>query len=275
MTKAHADLGNPVVKYALLEYRHSVASRAQHWDARLFGISLEQPLVQVGGGEKKFTPPLRLQETSETEVSTSFLWQAPTSNAMLFLGEKWMELHDFVSRSLEAQQSFDTIPKLLSEKVVSTSHPSWLEHALRLSRARGYWTLYPGEETARTVATVHRELHHLPEEYSKFEESPPILADDATEEQIEWAMRKLQAGPEVLLDPASSLRNLLDNGVLQPFPTMPLLTWDGEKTSVKELDSLAATYAIEFKEQVGVCKGDGMKKDRVKQSAQDLFCTTD
>jgi hypothetical protein len=240
----------------------------------LFGISLEQPLVQLSGDEK-FTPPLRLQETTEGEVSTSFLWQAPTSNAMLFLGEKWMELHDFVSRSLEAQQSLNTVPTLLSEKVVSTSHPSWLEHALRLSRVRGYWTLYPGEKTARSVATVHRELRHLPEEYYKFEKSPPLLADDATEEQIESAMRKLQAGPEVLLDPASSLRNLLDDGVLQAFPAMPLLTWDGEKTSVKELDLLAATYAIEFKEQVGICVGDGMKKTRVKQSAQDLFCLTD
>ena len=140
-----------------MEYKYSTASGMQNWGARLMGISLEQPLTPLSGGKALDTP--RQTVDTEADVPMPFLWQAPTSNAMLFMGDKWAELHDFVSRSLEAQQRLDSTPALLSEKLVSTQHPSWLEHALRLSRLRGYWTVYPGEETAKSLATEIGRAH--------------------------------------------------------------------------------------------------------------------
>ncbi|KAI1103118.1 hypothetical protein F4804DRAFT_244371 [Jackrogersella minutella] len=269
------------LKYSLLEYRYSAVSTYQHWDRRLFGISLEQPL-QLLDGKEVLSSPSVLKSThsgdaADGEISTSFLWQAPTSNAMLFLGEKWMELHDFVSRSLEAKQELDPVPALLSEKIVSTQYPSWLEHALRLARARGYWILYPGDDTARNLATVHSELNHLPEEYATQGNSKQLLADDASEEEIENVRQKIRAGIEKPLAPVSLLDSLPNEGNLRPFGDLPILTWDGRSTDLHELDSLATTYSAEFKEKVGGCSTDPAEKAKMREplSTQDLFCVTD
>ncbi|KAI1849330.1 hypothetical protein JX266_004825 [Neoarthrinium moseri] len=259
------------IKYTLLEYRYSEASHIQHWDARLFGISLEQPLQHLSG-KARFSPPLSLHEATETEVASSFLWQAPTSNAMLFMGEKWAEMHDLVSRSFEIQQGSSDVPALLAKKEISREHPSWLEHALRLSRLRGYWTLYPGEDTAKSLATVHTDLRHSPEEYSKSADEV-TLTDESSDKDFEDALKRLKAGPESNLELHSSLQSLVEAGSLRPFGNLPLLTWDGRKTDLERLDSLAADYAIEFITQVGKCE-DETRSKRIELSVQDLFCTT-
>ncbi|KAI0014427.1 hypothetical protein F4779DRAFT_10682 [Xylariaceae sp. FL0662B] len=268
------------LKYSLLEYRYSSVSTFQHWDRRLFGISLEQPL-QLLDGKTSLSLPSLLKTTgsgeqAEGETSTPFLWQAPTGNAVLFLGEKWMELHDFVSRSLEAKQDLDPVPAILSKKDVSTQYPSWLEHALRLARARGYWILYPGQDTAQNLATVHSELRHMPEEYADLDNSRSLLGDDASDEEIENLRQKLRAGLEIPLSPLSLLESLPNDGNLRPFGDLPILTWDGDATEVEELNSLAAAYTKLFKEQVGGCTTESgeKQKERENLSAQDLFCDT-
>lgn len=269
------------LKYSLLEYRYSATSTYQHWDRRLFGISLEQPLQLLDGKEALSLPSLLKSSPSgdqiEGEISTSFLWQAPTSNAMLFLGEKWMELHDFVSRSLEAKRNSDPVPQLLTDKVVSTQYPSWLEHALRLARARGYWVLYPGEDTAMNLATVHSELHPIPEEYASQENSKPLLAEDASEEEIDNVRQKIRAGIEIPLAPVSLLDSLPNNGNLRAFSDLPILTWDGQAAEIEEINSLATKYATEFMEKVGRCDTTSKEKQKVREnlSTQDLFCTSE
>ncbi|KAK6957729.1 hypothetical protein Daesc_000517 [Daldinia eschscholtzii] len=269
------------LKYSLMEYKYSAISTHQHWDRRLFGISLEQPL-QLLDGKGSFSPPSiskepESSEAPQNEISTSFLWQAPTSNAVLFLGDKWVELQDFVSRSLEAKQESDPVPALLSEKVVSTQHPSWLEHALRLARARGYWMLYPSVDIARNLATVHRELKHIPEEYDNQENSKPLLADDASEEEIEKVRQMIRAGPEITLAPVSLLDGLPNKGNLRPLGDLPILAWDGQETNFEELNSAAIKYAAEFREKAGNCVTEpGEKlKEKERLSAKDLFCTTE
>lgn len=257
-----------------MEYRYSAASRAQRWNARILGISLEQPLKMIGGNDKFVSPSSG--ETGAGDGSTSFIWQAPTSSAMLFLGEKWIELHDFVSRTLEAQHSLDHTPALLSEKIVSTEHPSWLEYALRLSRLRGYWTIYPGEAAAKNLATVHGELHHLPEEYADVEPKDPGLADDATEAQIDAAIAKFKGGLEISLAPPMSLMQTLPHeGVLSSIASLPLLSWDGQQTDVKGVDALALEYVSLFKKEVGQCTGKEAEKKVADLSTEDFFCATD
>lgn len=196
---------------------------------------------------------------------------------MLFLGDKWVELHDFVSRSLEAKQESDPTPALLSEKAVSIQHPSWLEHALRLARVRGYWMLYPGIDTARNLATVHRELKHIPEEYATKENSKPLLADDATEEEIENIRQKIRAGSEITLAPVSLLDSLPNKGSLRPFGDLPILAWDGRETDFEELNSLSTKYSAEFREKAGNCATEPAEKLKEKEhlSTQDLFCITE
>lgn len=190
---------------------------------------------------------------------------------MLFMGEKWMELHDLVSRSLELYHTSDTTSSLLSKKLISTQHPAWLEHALRLSRLRGYWTLYPGEETAKSLVTVHTDLSHIPEEYGKTER-PLQLDDKASEEDIEKFMGQLKKSSDPSLGSGSSLQTLLEAGSLRPFGNLPLITFDGKQTDLQGLDQLAAEYALAFKTQVGKCEASDMAVKRIVTSTRDLFC---
>lgn len=205
------------------------------------------------------------------------------------MGEKWMDLHRFVSRSLAAQRDPASTPALLqaSSKVVSRVHPSWLEHALRLARLRGYYTLYPGAETARNLATVHGELYAAPEEYADPEKSQ-FLADDATEEEVEAARARARGELESGLAPTSSLLESLPNpnpadagggGAggpgLRPLSKLPLLAWDGRRQAdLAAIDEAAARYAAEFREQVGGCGASDKEITATMKDLliQDLFC---
>lgn len=101
-----------------------------------------------------------------TRTITPFLWQAPNSNAALYFGDKWVELHDFISKILTSERSLPT-PTTLNKKLVSKTYPSWLEHVLKLARARGYWTLYPNFDKYDALVTMHTDLYQAPPEYKE------------------------------------------------------------------------------------------------------------
>ncbi|RYP57961.1 hypothetical protein DL769_009183 [Monosporascus sp. CRB-8-3] len=257
------------LKYTLLGYNRN--------SMRLFAISLEQPTRLLNEKEPLIPPTSKGDVGPVGEVvgdaPTAFLWQAPSSNAVLYLGEKWMDLHNFVSRSLAAKQSPGSASTLLTDKLVSKKHPSWLEHALRLARMRGYYTLYPGEETAKNLATVHSELYRLPEEYAGEGNSQKFLADDATDEEVEAARKQALGETESSLAPMSLLDSLPNGGELRPLSKLPLLSWDGRKTDLVAVDESAATYATEFRSTVGGCSTSN-KEDHSSENllTRDLFC---
>lgn len=246
------------LKMAILEYRYSTQALVQGWDTRLLGISLEVPSTHSSGSP--FIPPKKTPAESSwpdsrplTGIPTSFLWQAPSSNAVLFTGEKWAELHNFVSQTLEAQRTASSPLVLLSKKLVNKSYPAWVEHVMRLCRAQGYWTLYPSPQLAANLATVHNELYQDPEEYENDGALPKHTDED-----------------EIIIHKASLLDSLPNNGLLPRFQEMPLLTWEGSKTTVQELDEAAASYATQFRNTVGGCEGI-----KVPQTAGFLFCKSE
>ncbi|KAK3948451.1 hypothetical protein QBC32DRAFT_381371 [Pseudoneurospora amorphoporcata] len=246
------------LKYALLEYSYSVPATMQQWDSRLLGISLELPSTHPSDSLKPSSPPLtskkatgaqqKQQQKKTPTNNTPFLWQAPGSNAILYSGQKWTELHKLVSKSLEfvhqeqQQHATSTNPALafFAQKQISKHYPSWLEHALRLARVRGYFTLYPSPQTARNLATVHNELYRAPEEYSGRQNDPLGTPD--------------QQKDEISLSPGSLLDSLPAGGNLLPFGDMPLLDWEGRTTSLAEVDRRAVEYVDEFRGAVGCGK---------------------
>jgi hypothetical protein len=247
------------LKYTVLEYTHSGAALEQEWGSRLLGISLDLPSVYLNASEP-FSPPSSLDIPQSSAVNpvkgpTSFLWQAPNSNAVLFLGEKWVEMHSFVSKLLEIQPETRPVPSFFSKKFISKRYPAWLEHALSLSRARGYWTLYPSTLTASNVATVHNELWQPPEERD---------GSDLTKDSTELTETTLASGP--LID------SLPNGGTLPTFSDMPLLLWDGTVSSLASLDQTASDYTKEFRQAVGGCD-ELIPANLVPQrSTRDLFC---
>ena len=230
---SHTDM-----KYALLEYMYSTTSR-MNGNQRLVGLNLDFPYTYLNASEA-FVPP------EKTGISSpAFLWQAPSSNAILVTGEKWAELHEFVSRSLDFRRAATTVPTVLTEKVVSKAYPAWLESLLQLCRLRGYVTLYPGLDTASTLATAHEDLSQVPEEYGAANPAPP------------------KERKEVVLGESSidTLHTLPNDGDLLPLQELPLLGWQGDETTVEKLDEEAREYLEKFREAVG-CKGEG----------RELFC---
>ena len=262
------------LKYAALQYKDAT---------RLFGISLEQPTRLLDEKEPLSLPSPLIDADSDEKTArggpTSFLWQAPSSNAVLYMGEKWIDLHRFVSRSLAAQRNPDTTPALLANKLVSKKHPSWLEHALRLARLRGYYTLYPGEATAQSLATVHGELYNAPEEYAADDQgkNQQFVADDATEEEVEAARARARGELEsgLALTSSSLLDSLPDgSGELRSLNRLPLLAWDGSTTDLAAVDEAAARYAALFREQVGGCPVATDVENLTTKDllTQELFC---
>lgn len=247
------------LKYALLEYSYSVPATMQQWDSRLLGISLELPSTHPGDALKPFSPPSaskkaataqqkQQQKKTPTNTNTPFLWQAPGSSAILYSGQKWRELHNLVSKSLEFahhqqhDSSTNTALTFFTQKQISKHYPSWLEHALRLTRARGYFTLYPSPQTARNLATVHNELYRAPEEYRQ---------DDhlgGTEPKYRQQKDEISLSPGLLLD------SLPTGGNLLPFGDMPLLDWEGRTTSLAEVDKRAGEFVDKFRRAVGCGK---------------------
>ncbi|KAL7950255.1 hypothetical protein V8C42DRAFT_309974 [Trichoderma barbatum] len=249
------------VKYSLLQRRYSAISSRQDWNSKLFGISFSAPTTYLDD-TTQFAPPKPLEGQDLETEGTPFLWQAPNSDAMLILGDKWVELHGYVSQLLEKRHASSTTPDLLAKKEVGKRHPAWLEFTLQLSRIRGYFTLYPTQQTANTVVGIHNDLYDVPEEYE----------GEKTSEQERDSV-KLATD---LFDPASQvdmLATLPHEGELPLIYYLPWLTWDGKETDDGSIEEIAAKYKQAFRTQVGQCKDESQAGIPLGDSyAKDLFC---
>ncbi|RFU32857.1 hypothetical protein B7463_g3447, partial [Scytalidium lignicola] len=263
------------LKYSVLEYKHSANSLEK--TKNLFGISLELPSTYLNDSTK-FEPPtqsVKSKTKGSSSAPTSFLWQAPNSNAGLYFGEKWIELHDFVSRLLASPHqhlSPSANYKLYAEKLVSKTYPSWLEHILKLTRARGYFVVYPNFSSSDAFATLHTELYQPPEEYLTDPEmkSPkaPSLDDELTADPSQHLSLH---SPEKSLASKSLLNVLAHKAVLPKISDMPILSWDGLDTKIEDIEKQVEAYQELFKEQIGGCDDGTVEQPVVEGSAGDLL----
>ncbi|QSZ34348.1 hypothetical protein DSL72_005939 [Monilinia vaccinii-corymbosi] len=242
------------LKFSLLEYKYSW-NRVGRRD--ILGISLDLPTTYLNDSTK-FTPP-----TPNRESPSTFLWQAPNSNAALYFGDKWVELHDFVSRMMFAQHNLPP-PATLGSNYVSKTYPSWLEYVLKLARARGYWTLYPHFESRDLLATIHTDLYTPPEEYvDQSDEATDFTANPADH-------LSLKDKEEPLIK--SSLQTLLSD-LPDELAEMQMIGWDGEEgIDHEERQFLAKEYRRVFRSEIGGCEFGVAEKERIPMLAGDLFC---
>jgi hypothetical protein len=249
------------LKYTTLHYLYSSAAATQEWDSRLLSISLDLPSLHLDAATP-FTPPPPPPKGPTT--NTPFLWQAPNSNAALYTGKKWTELHALFSQIYYHRHQLP--PKSphhfppLDIKSVSKHYPSWLEHALQLSRALGYWTLYPSEATARDLAVVHSELRRPPEEYEEEVAGEPLSGGGGGDSELPGSV----AGGTTTL-----FESLSGGGGLLGFGEMPLLGWDGKEVTLAGLDEAAAEYTEDFRRNVAQRSCEG-PEDR--EGVEGLFC---
>ncbi|KAG4030578.1 hypothetical protein MFRU_011g00370 [Monilinia fructicola] len=243
------------LKFSLLEYKYSYDKAGR---TNLLGISLDLPTTYLND-TTKFTPP-----KPASASPSPFLWQAPNSNAALYFGDKWVELHDFVARMMFAQH---TLPPsaTLGSSYVSKTYPAWLEYILKLARARGYLTLYPHFESWDSISTIHTDLYTPPEEYmDQSDESIDFTANPA-----EHLSLKHKEEPLV----KSSLQTLLADLPVE-VAEMQMIGWDGEEgINNAELQLKAREYSRVFRNEIGGCVVGVAEKERVLMLAGDLFCS--
>ncbi|RDW80696.1 hypothetical protein BP5796_05394 [Coleophoma crateriformis] len=256
------------LKFMTLEYKHSQAQTDVN--KRLLGISLDLPSTYLNDSTP-FTPPPQPHTNKDTDGASPFLWQAPNSNAALYFGERWVELHEFVTNILLAERALPP-PATLGQKLVSKTFPSWLEHILKLARARGYWMLYPNFDRGESMATTHNELYQIPEEFpEEAEEFARIDAD--TELTADPSYHLSLKHEEKPLSTGSLLKFL--NGILPRVLEMPVLNWDGDEIAIMDIINNAEAYSKIFRQEIGGCGPEVPEKERFGFSARDLFCLHD
>lgn len=245
------------MKYSLLHYRHSNAALIQNWHMKLMGLSFVSPTTLLdSSGQLQLPKP-------NNDAGESFLWQAPSSDATLFIGSKWVELHGFVSQVLERQYASSSTPALLAQKEVSKKYPSWLEYILQLSRIRGYYTAYPGRETTSVIMGVHNDIPEVPEEYEDDEQARRDAEGKGVEDEATY-----------LFDPhwqVDILQTLPKSGSIPYLTLLPILTWDGKEVSAEELDRDSREFTHRFRTEVGHCPENEAPGPAVR-GANDLFC---
>ena len=254
------------LKYFILEYKYSTQRTSEK---HLMGISLELPSTYLND-TTAFSPPRKTSKSSsDSDSAISFLWQAPNSNAILYFGDMWTELHSLLGHSLTSLHKLGT-PTTLNSKEVSTTYPAWLEDILKLVRTRGYYFLYSTLADQAALATIHNELYKPPEEFSMIEAdsaphaSPDFTADSAHHLSLQHAEKPLAS---------KSLLSLLPtDGILPALTDMPLLSWDGNATTKIELDEAASKYSQVFRREIGGCSTSDKHKTKAEGSADDLFC---
>jgi hypothetical protein len=229
------------------------------------GISFQSPKTLLDD-----TTPLTVpvaDAKGEKDGASPFFWQAPTSDAVLFMGDKWVELHGYVSRILEKQQTRTDTPAFLAKKSTSKKHPAWLEYVLQLSQLRGYVTLYPRPETAATILGTHSDLPNTPEEY--------LGEETANKESGEADEATSRFDPA---SPVDMLATLPREGDLLSLGNLPLVSWSGKPTTLEELEVSSLELAKQFRQEVGECppsvvgEEDEFGLPKRNPDASDLFC---
>lgn len=263
-----------LLMYTLLEFRYS--ARRTDLVNRLMGISLELPSYAPDMSTKT---PWAASQIQDPLV----LWQAPNSNAALYFGDRWIELHSFLLRRLIADAELSK--SLPSSPDVAHDFPAWLQPVLEVMQTRGYYMMYPtfwaAEQT--TAVSVHKELNQSPEEYmNDAEESTQSsnkaqrldLAEDQPLTAIDEVERLLQkehpaytgslAGPLLESIPLEQrTQGLMDH--------IPLFSYAGEQINWEDSGTYSWNFAQEFAESIGGCASyDPAKPDN--GNVESLFC---
>ncbi|KAL9585855.1 MAG: hypothetical protein Q9203_004083 [Teloschistes exilis] len=265
----------------LLEYKYSQSSRFSEEAKNLVGLSLELPKTYLNESNL-FTPPTNAGGVNKagdqpTDEPTPFLWQAPSSNAALYFGDKWVEFHSFLTSRL----SLDPAKAPSRPKLVSEAYPSWLEHLLELMRARGYALLYPNFSSGReSIASVHYELFQSPEEYSKPKATSaadtPVPTIDTKEETFKTELSSHHPKHPESSPLTSNLISLLpQSGAVQELFELPLLSHEGHELDFSAFDSTARAFTTSFRRQFGQCAATTKQPDVIPMKADDLFCDHD
>lgn len=296
------------LQYLILEYRYASYGPGDH--EALFGIALATPATYLNGSAP-FTPPSIKDMGSDRYAKSAkdaipdqpvpFLWQAPNADAALIFGDKWAELHDYLSNRLRVSHERSAHAPEKRKKEVAEDQPGWMEYVLELMRARAWSLLYPAPGDAGSWATVHQDLYQPPEEFSMPARNPSAEDDDDAgadtpaaaaavadlNEPFLRAETTTSAKPTSREEKPAAMQHTQPLQLLLPFDGdlpalahLPLLSHSGTLLGpggADKSDALASAFRHEFRADVGGCDHRAAARPRVshKGRTDDLFCFAD
>jgi hypothetical protein len=260
--------------YATLRYKHS--QEFPELSTRMMGISLDLP---SHAPDRKNLAPYEGRESKRLT-----LWQAPTSTAALYFGDKWAELHTFLSYRLLLDSHL--AQKSPNTPTFSHEYPAYLQAMFEMMQTQGFYMLYPTfmREEGSSALTSHRELTQSPEEYvieilEKSADTEPLKINlkagrplTAEEELKSLTNAEQRAFPASLVAP---LVEFMSNGLpndSSPESEVHMFSFQGELQQMAFSWSIARKAAEAFAVSVGGCtKYDDEQGD---MSVAGLFCLT-
>jgi len=267
--------------YLLLQYHWSGGGNVER--EHLMGLALTSPQTHLDGKTPFKAPSKKQKDTQKDQTDTAgtpFMWQAPNADAVLIFGEKWAEVHSYVSNRLQVIHETNGATK--QKKLVSENQPSWTEFFLEIMRARSWSLLYPEAGEPGQWATVHKELYQVPEEFKSPAkkadkktdlEEPPAIEEPFLRGEDTPAASNVQEKP-IMLQASSLYAVLPSRGVLPELPSLPLLDYEGNALSWPDFEGRGAGYSNILREKVGGCKkSDAGRPRKIKAGrTDDLFC---
>lgn len=267
------------VMYALLEYRYSTFGADDN--EGLMGVSLELP-PRLLDNHARLEPPStsdmhtdRYRKLYPQAASAPFLWQAPNGHATLYFGDKWAELHSFLSNRVRKHHGS---PKRAARtKLISETIPAWAEYMLEFMRARGYSLLYPAM-MPNALATIHNELYRTPEEFSASLSTVDKHAQSLDQNEVFLRADIPPKAPRnaetrAMADAQPLHQALPFDGDLPEIPHLPRLLYNGQQVDPANVSTIAQAYAQQFRQEIGGCEIiKGKHRKRTPGQAGDLFC---
>ena len=264
--------------YNVLEYKYSSYAQDTIETDRLLGISLALPASQLDD-LRPLVPPGNTKgekfAKDSTGQSSQFLWQAPDHHAVLYFGDKWKELHNFLTARIRARKIQSSNPR---PRVTSTNRPTWTEYLLELMRIRNLNVLYPNLPSSYSLATIHNELyspteeerHPSPPSDPDPQRPPTINPKDTFTGSAEVASIPFQHELPLLTYPLTAL--LPNAGDLPELTFLPLLSYTGEPLRIEDAEFQSTSFANGFRKQVGRCKNQQDVITVILGEVDDLFC---
>lgn len=269
------------LQYLILNYRYTSYGLGAD---ELLGIALDVPVSFLNGRPGFQAPAIantsntRSDDEDNMDVASSspFLYQAPSTSAILVFGDKWATFHDFLANRIRAGH---VKKPAIRKKMVSEASPSWAEYLLELMRSRNWFVLHPASD----LVTIHNELAEIPEEFIKpdkvggtkneppkpehAEEEPFLLSPDdpVPIERVETESKRASMPLH---------QTLPFEGDLQDLTTLPFVSYVGAPSKLLDLEDQKDAYIIEFRNSVGGCEGEAATRPRAMSygKTDDLFC---
>lgn len=249
--------------YTILEYRYGAAHK--ELGKLLMGISLDLPSI---------APDQKTAAPYESHVDAPLvLWQAPTSNAGLYFGDRWAELHTFLSWRLLLDSAL--AQKTPSSPTLSHEYPAWLQPVLEMMQVQGYYMLYPTMmlKEGSSAITVHRELPQSPEEFMV-----ENMNQESGEAKLDWSNGDTLTADQEIARLAKAEHRAFPASLVTPLVAfsekgetdIPLLSFYGERRELANSASIAWKAAEEFATSVGGCKSFSVAEADV--NVANIFC---